>query len=117
MTTITTEKTDVVGIRFQKLGKLYHFLVKENEDVEREDHVVVETKRGQQLGQVIAYVASEEAHQQKGMSYVAAKATPRDMVMKQVWETKELDALISCREASKQIEFQRCEICQGRIQF
>ena len=32
------------------------------------------------------------------MRTIERKANPRDMVMKQVWEAKELDALISCRE-------------------
>lgn len=114
MTVMTTEKTDVVGIRFQKLGKLYHFRVSNNEDLEAGDHVIVETKRGQQLGQIIAYIPPEDVHQPKGMSYVQRKATPRDLVLQQVWETKELDALISCREAAskqnlKDVKFVKAE--------
>ncbi|PIE82314.1 MAG: hypothetical protein CSA11_01125 [Chloroflexi bacterium] len=77
MTVMATEKTNVVGIRFQKLGKLYHFKVKDNRELEAGDHVIVETKRGQQLGQIIAYVPSEMVHKQKGMRYVQRKANPR----------------------------------------
>lgn len=92
------ETSDFIGIRFQKLGKLYHFKVGSHKDVVPGDYVVVETKRGKQLGQVIAFIPPEEVNRQKGLRAVQRRATPRDMVMKQVWESKELDALITCRE-------------------
>jgi cell fate regulator YaaT (PSP1 superfamily) len=117
MTVMATEKTNVVGIRFQKLGKLYHFKVKDNRDLEAGDHVIVETKRGQQLGQVIAYVPPNQVHKQKGMRYVQRKANPRDLVMKQVWETKELDALISCREAAGKLGIKDAKFVKAEFSF
>lgn len=96
------ETSEFIGVRFQKLGKLYHFRVGSHDDLVPGDHVIVETRRGKQLGQVIAYIDPEEIHRRKGIRAVQRKANPRDMVMNQVWETKELDALITCREeASK----------------
>jgi cell fate regulator YaaT (PSP1 superfamily) len=103
MTASVAENTSVVAIRFQKLGKLYHFKVGRHKDITPGDHVIVETKRGQQLGQVIGYVEPEKIHSQRGMRAVQRKATPRDLVMRQVWETKELDALITCREKAKEV--------------
>lgn len=103
MTASVAENTSVVAIRFQKLGKLYHFKVGRHKDITPGDHVVVETKRGQQLGQVMAYVEPDKIHSQRGMRAVQRKATPRDLVMRQVWETKELDALITCREKAKEV--------------
>lgn len=117
MTVMATEKTNVVGIRFQKLGKLYHFKVKDNKDLEAGDHVIVETKRGQQLGQIIAYVPPNQVHRQKGMRYVQRKANPRDLVMKQVWETKELDALISCREAASRLKIKDAKFVKAEYSF
>lgn len=103
MTATTAGNTSVVAIRFQKLGKLYHFKVGRLRDITPGDHVIVETKRGQQLGQVIGYVEPEKVHSQRGMRAVQRKANPRDLVMRQVWETKELDALITCREKAKEL--------------
>jgi cell fate regulator YaaT (PSP1 superfamily) len=89
----------VVGVRFQKLGKLYHFrLVGDHGVIDPGDHVIVETKRGRQLGQVIAHVEPNKVDRRRGIKAIERKATPRDMVMSQVWEQKELDALITCRE-------------------
>jgi cell fate regulator YaaT (PSP1 superfamily) len=103
MTASIAESTSVVAIRFQKLGKLYHFKIGRYKDITPGDHVVVETKRGQQLGQVMGYVEADKIHSQRGMRAVQRKATPRDLVMRQVWETKELDALITCREKAQEV--------------
>jgi len=117
MTVMATEKTNVVGIRFQKLGKLYHFKVNDNRDLEAGDHVIVETNRGQQLGQIIAYVPLDQVHKPKGMRSVQRKANPRDLVMKQVWETKELDALISCREAASKLKIKDAKFVKAEYSF
>ena len=117
MTAASAEKTSVVAIRFQKLGKLYHFKVGRNQDLTPGDHVIVETKRGQQLGQVIAFVEPEKSHKQRGLRPVQRKATPRDLVMQQVWETKELDALISCREKAQEFGIKDAKFVKAEYSF
>lgn len=111
------ETSDFIGIRFQKLGKLYHFKVGAQNDVAPGDYVVVETKRGKQLGQVIAFIPPEEVHRQKGMRAVQRKATPRDLVMKQVWESKELDALITCREEASKAGVRDAKFVKAEFSF
>lgn len=62
MTFVAAERTSVVGVRFQKLGKLYHFkLDRQHNDVEPGDYVIVETKRGRQLGQIISYISRKKS--------------------------------------------------------
>ena len=118
MTLVAEERTNVVGVCFQKLGKLYHFKVgKQNDDVEPGDYVIVETKRGRQLGQVISFINPEEMHRQRGMRSIERKANPRDMVMKQVWETKELDALISCREKAASLKIRDAKFVKAEYSF
>lgn len=118
MTFVAAERTSVVGVRFQKLGKLYHFkLGKQHDDVEPGDYVIVETKRGRQLGQIISYIALEEVHNQRGIRTIERKANPRDMVMKQVWETKELDALISCREKAASLKIRDAKFVKAEYSF
>lgn len=111
------ETSDYIGIRFQKLGKLYHFKVGTHKDLAPGDHVVVETKRGKQLGQVIAYVPPEEINRQKGLRAVQRRATPRDLVMKQVWESKELDALITCREEAARAGIKDAKFVKAEYSF
>lgn len=118
MTLVAAERTSYVGVRFQKLGKLYHFkLGRSHDDVEAGDYVIVETKRGRQLGQVISFINPDEVHRQKGMRTIERKANPRDMVMKQVWETKELDALISCREKAASLNIRDAKFVKAEYSF
>ena len=118
MTSMTAERTSIVGVRFQKLGKLYHFkLGRHRDDVEPGDYVIVETKRGRQLGQIINFVAPEDVHRQRGMRTIERQANPRDMVMKQVWEAKELDALISCREKAASFNIRDAKFVKAEYSF
>ncbi len=95
---------DVMGVRFQKLGKLYHFRLNGDRDsISPGDHVIVETRRGRQLGQVIAFVEQDQVNKRRNLKVIERKATPRDLVIKQVWEQKELDALITCRHKASDL--------------
>jgi cell fate regulator YaaT (PSP1 superfamily) len=51
------------------------------------------------------------------MKPVLRKATPRDLVMKQVWEAKELDALISCREKAQQFNIKDAKFVKAEYSF
>ena len=117
MVTAVAERSSVVGVRFQKLGKLYHFRIGQHTDVEPGDYVIVETKRGRQLGQVIAYVDPEQAHRQRGMRSIERKANPRDLIMKQVWEAKELDTLISCRQRADGMRIKDAKFVKAEYNF
>ncbi len=117
MPTVTKEKTSIVGIRFQKLGKLYHFKIDEHKDLEPGEYVVVSTRRGRQMGQIISFIDPQQVHRQKGMQSVERKANPRDMVMKQVWEAKELDALISCREKAAGLKVKDAKFIKAEYSF
>ena len=108
---------DVVGIRFQQLGKLYHFKTGQVKGVAPGDHVIVETKRGRQLGQVIAYVEPDPAIKRKGMRPIERLATPRDLVMRQVWQEKELGALILCREQASQQNLKDVKFVKAEYSF
>jgi cell fate regulator YaaT (PSP1 superfamily) len=81
------------------------------------DYVVVDTKRGRQLGQVIAFIDPKEIFKLKGMKSVQRKATPRDLVMKQVWEAKELDTLIACREKAQKFNIKDAKFVKAEYSF
>ena len=93
-----TATQTVIGVRFQKLGKMYHFGLGDVESIDPGDYVVVETKRGKQLGQVITFINPEDVFRPKTIKPIVRQANPRDMVLKQVWQDKELNTLITCRE-------------------
>lgn len=109
--------SNYVGIRFQKLGKLYHFRLGDHKDVNPGDHVIVDTKRGRQLGQVVAFIEPDSVHRRSGLKTIRRVANPRDLVMKQVWEAKELDALISCRERADELGIKDAKFLKAEYSF
>lgn len=90
----------IVGIRFHKIGKLYHFDCSASPELQAGDHVIVETTRGRQMGQIMGFAEFEKDREYKP---ILRKATPRDLLLQQVWEERQVAALIRCREAAAEI--------------
>jgi cell fate regulator YaaT (PSP1 superfamily) len=91
----------VAGVRFHKVGKLYHFDYSPYPELQAGDFVIVETARGRQMGQVMGFMPAEA----DGREYktIMRVATPRDLVLKQEWEARQEDALAKCREKARQL--------------
>lgn len=87
----------VAGVRFQKIGKLYHFDFSSHPDLKQGDYVIVDTRRGRQMGQVMGFT-QPDAH--RDIRRILRPATPRDLVLKQHWESQQDEALEICREAA-----------------
>ncbi len=92
----------IVGVRFQEVGKLYHFDSSAYPEVTLGDYVIVETSRGRQLGQVMGLIPPEKADLPR-LKPIKRPASARDLVMKKLYEAKEIEALILCREAAAEI--------------
>lgn len=89
--------SNIVGIRFQKIGKVYYFDASSCPDIQVGDYAIVETSRGRQLGEVIQLVKDAPQLQDGSYKPIHHKASPRDLVMRQIWQKKEVEAMIHCR--------------------
>ncbi len=87
----------IVGIRFQKVGKVYHFDASNCCELQAGDFAIVETSRGRQLGEVIQVVENPAVPPEGTWKPIQRKATARDLVLRQMWQKKELEATINCR--------------------
>src|SRR5512133_1095785 len=90
----------VVGVRFSKVGKIYNFAADTATDIKVGDQVVVETSRGWQLGQVAQVMANGEAPLD-GLKQIDRRATPRDLLLRQMWQMKEAEVVETCRTRAK----------------
>jgi cell fate regulator YaaT (PSP1 superfamily) len=90
----------IVGIRFQKGGKTYHFDATSVPDIHMEDYVIVETSRGKQLGSGVSFLEEAKKDNRKWKPILRA-ASPRDLVLRQIWEKKEVKILEECREIAR----------------
>jgi len=87
---------EIVGIRFKRAGRVYYF-DPAGIDLEVNDHVVIKTTRGLELGKVVIspkqVLASELTEPLKP---VVRKAEPEDIKRTQELEDKEREALTEC---------------------
>ena len=91
MVDISEQQRMVAGVRFHKVGKLYHFDYEAFPDLQVGDYVIVETTRGRQMGEVIAFAPAD----QDGRDYksIMRIATPRDLMLQSHWEAQQAAAL------------------------
>jgi len=114
-----TTQTDpiVVGIRFQKVGKIYHFDAREFGDLRAGDYAVVETSRGKQLGEVVQLLDQPTRPPHGSWKPITRKATPRDLVLRQIWQRKALEAMIVCREKASGMKIEGVKIISAEYTF
>ena len=87
---------EIVGVRFKRAGKVYYF-DPAGIDLEVNDHVVVETSRGLELGRVVIAPRQVLASEVTGpLRHVVRKAEPEDVERTQELEAKTEEALIEC---------------------
>lgn len=72
----------IVGIRFQKVGKVYHFDAANCRDIQVGDFAIVETSRGRQLGEIIQIVENPAPPPEGSWKPIYRKATPRESGLK-----------------------------------
>ena len=91
-------QSQIIGIRFSEIGKIYHFDSSDVSDLEKGEHVIVDTARGKHLGEVITILEETPQKPKGGWKQVLRRATPRDLLLAQNWKDKEVAAMIDCRE-------------------
>ena len=108
-----TSASAIIGVRFHKVGKLYHFDASAFSEVKMGDRVIVETQRGSQMGEVARFVAQPDPG---GHRPIERLATPRDLLMAQQWQAKETEAMINCRERAAQLQL-RVKIVRAEYNY
>jgi len=90
---------EVVGVRFRRAGKIYYFDPTGFEDLKAGDYVVVDTTRGEDVGQVVIaprQIADDKmVGQLKG---ILRRAEAWDLVQMQHFRNQEEEALKKCRQ-------------------
>lgn len=88
----------VVGVHFKPVTKVYHFDSNGMFDLMRNDYVIVDTSRGQEVAQVVEPPHMIDEKEVVGdIKRVLRRASAWDMVQKDQWLKKEQEALAVCR--------------------
>ncbi len=104
------EKPNVVGVRFAKIGKVYHFDASGVQGLKVGDSVVVETSRGWQIGQVALHVDNPQSPPEGVWKKVDRMATPRDLAMRQSYQNKEAEVIAAGRQRVKELALEGIKI-------
>jgi cell fate regulator YaaT (PSP1 superfamily) len=107
----------IVGIRFTQIGKAYHFDASAIPGIKVGNHVIVETSRGKQLGEVSQIVENPSAPPDGNWKPIERLATPRDLLLRRMWAQKELEAMISCRERAALLKLKEIKIVAAEFSF
>lgn len=91
MTQSLEQQRTVAGVRFQRVGKLYHFEYGDYPQLQKGDHVIVETTRGRQMGEVVNFYAVDEEN--RDYKPILRMASPRDLILRHHWELQQDDAM------------------------
>lgn len=95
---MTTNTDLVIGIRFTRLGKIYHFKANDDRDIVIGDIVLVETSRGYQLGKVVQFVEDVTTLEHPNVKSIIRKANEEDVAAQHKWIEKEEAVLSKARE-------------------
>jgi cell fate regulator YaaT (PSP1 superfamily) len=95
------ERKLLAGVRFSKVGKLYHFDYSAFPDLKVGDFVIVETARGRQMGQIMGFITSDSGEREHRP--ILRPATPRDLSLKQHWEMQQPEALAICQQKAAKL--------------
>lgn len=107
----------IVGVRFQKIGKLYHFDATKAPELKPGDYAIVETSRGVQIGQVVQKLAEPPAPPQGSWKAIERKASEQDLKIYKGWQKKEVEAMIECRAAAAELKYQGVKIVKAEFSF
>jgi len=82
------KKAMVIGIRFQPLGKLYHFVSTDEQDLKVGDYVIVTTSRGREMAQIAVIEEHYHGRREGHLKPIERRATPQDLVMGRMWQRR-----------------------------
>jgi cell fate regulator YaaT (PSP1 superfamily) len=108
----------IIGVRFMRVGKLYHFDTAGFTDLRPGDRVIVETTRGRQLGELVNFVSPEkQSPPPGGYKAIESVANARDLALEQMWKAKETEAMIACRERAHQLGLRDLKVVRAEYSY
>ncbi len=108
---------NIIGVRFTRIGKIYHFDSSPLSDIKTGEHVIVDTARGKHLGQVVQVLPEPPAQPEGGWKTVDRRATPRDLLLQQSWRAKQTEAMINCRARAAELKLQGIKIVAAEYNY
>lgn len=107
----------IIGVRFSKIGKVYHFNSNAVPDAAIGEYVIVDTSRGKHLGEVVQQMQELPTPPEGGWKAVERRATPRDLMLQQLWQGRQTEAMINCRARAAEIGLRDIKIVSAEYNY
>ncbi len=107
----------IVGVRFAKIGKIYFFDASNISDIIPGDKVIVETSRGWQIGEIVLNVKDPGQPPEGTWKQIDRRATPRDLMHKQVLQQKENDIVEYAQKRVRELKIRDAKVISAEISF
>lgn len=107
----------IVSIRFNPIGKAYHFDAAKVPDLKPGEFAIVETSRGWQLGQVVQKIENPAPPPEGSWKMVDRRASARDLVMRQAWQAKEADVLAKAQQRAAEMKLHGIKVVSAEYSF
>jgi len=107
----------VVGVRFNEIGKLYHFDASNVPELKPGDYVIVSTSRGRELGQVVNEPKNPPKPHEGSWKQVERRATARELVMQRTWQKRAQEQLEACREEVSRLGLNVIKIAKAEFSY
>src|SRR5581483_4455675 len=114
---IASMQPTIIGVRFTKIGKIYHFDSRAVPDAKTGEHVIVDTARGKHLGEVVQILKEAPPQPEGGWKAVERRATPRDLLLQQSWQSKQTEAMINCRARAAELKLEGVKIVAAEYNY
>jgi cell fate regulator YaaT (PSP1 superfamily) len=108
---------NIIGVRFNKIGKVYHFDSTLLPDIQAGERVIVDTTRGKHIGEVVTVLREAPTPPDGGWKPVERRATPRDLLLQQSWQSKQTEAMINCRARAAELKLEGVKIIAAEYNY
>ncbi|HEY5902560.1 MAG TPA: regulatory iron-sulfur-containing complex subunit RicT [Anaerolineales bacterium] len=107
----------IIGVRFTRIGKIYHFDSSALPDIGLGEHVIVDTARGRHLGEVVQRLDELPHTPEGGWKAVERRATPRDLLLQQSWQARQTEAMINCRARASELGLRQIKVVAAEYTY
>ena len=107
----------IVGVRFRPVGKVYHYDASCCRDVAVGDFVIVPSRSGTQIGEVVMAFDTPPEPPEKGWRRVIRRANGQDLTLRQVIRRQELQALLMAQEKARELNCTEIKLVEAEISF
>ncbi len=108
---------NILGVRFSKVGKVYHFDATQLPDLKIGDQVIVDTVRGRQIGEITAKIENPQSPPDGSWKPIERKASPADLVLRQTWVQKQTEAMINGRARAAELQLAGVKVVAAEYSY